>query len=451
MENSDSSNNTKKLNVQTDGYIAPVRSRDSTASSQVVGQQPPVKPIDPRARRRRLIIAAILLVIAAIVAYRWWQYASTHERTNDAYVSGRQYQLNSRINDTVIKVLVNDNQIVQKDQLLVQLDPRDFQVQVLQAQANLEAASRQANAAFANIDVSSNQAVGQTTQARGTIATAVASIANAQAAVVGAQANATGAEAQLFQTEADLRKAYLDYRRYTFLNQTGAYSREQLDTARQTYEVDLAKRKSAIETVKQTKAQLAQAQKQVANAEGQLVTSKGQLQAANGTVQQTKVNRSQYEAAVASIKQAEANLKNAQLQLSYTNITSPTNGRVGNAESVVEGQRVQPGQALIAIQEPNPWIVANFKETQLEWMRPGQLVEIRIDAFPHNRFLGRVDSIAPASGSATALLPPDNATGNFTKIVQRVPVKILFDRQSIKGYESLIVPGMSTEVTVVRP
>ncbi len=425
--------------------------RDSIASSQAINQAKTVKPSDPHKRRRTTLILAILIVVAAIVVLVRWRYTSTHKWTNDAYVTGRQYQINSRINDTVIKVLVQDNQLVRKGQLLVQLDERDLQTQVGQAEANLEVAVRQAKAAEANIGVPSYQALGQKTQAQGNITAAIASVASAQAAVIAAQANATSSEAQLFQAEADLKKASSDYQRYSFLTQQGVTPPQQLDAYRATYQEDLAKRKSAIETVRQTKAQLAQAKKQVNNAEGQLMTSRGGLQTAQGTTQQTKVYESQYESAMASIAQAEATLKYNQLQLSYTKITSPTDGRVGNTESIVEGQRVQPGQALIAIQQPNPWIVANFKETQLEWMRPGQFVEIRVDAFPHKRFWGTVNSIAPASGSTTALLPPDNATGNFTKIVQRVPVKILFNPQSTKGYESLIVPGMSVEVTVVHP
>jgi membrane fusion protein (multidrug efflux system) len=162
---------------------------------------------------------------------------------------------------------------------------------------------------------------------------------------------------------------------------------------------------------------------------------------------QTQVNRSEYEADLGAIAQAQASLKDAQLQLSYTNISAPNQGRIGR--KVVEvGQRVQPGQPLMAIVNNDYWVVANFKETQLERMQPRQPVEIKLDAFPHHPFMGRVESISPASGSTFALLPPDNATGNFTKIVQRIPVKVVFDPQSIRGYESRIAPGMSAEVSV---
>ena len=451
MEHSESSNNTKKSAGQSQVDTKPPRLPESTAANPAVGQQKSAKPSDPGKRRRNRLILAILLVIGVICGCRWWWYASTHEETNDAYVTGRQYQLNSRINDTVVKVLVNDNQIVHQGQMLVQLDPRDFQVQVQQSQANLESSRSQANTASVNITQASQNNIGQTTQARGTISANAANVANAQAAVEGAKATIASNQAQLIQAQADLRKTQADYIRNTMLYQTGVISGSQYDGFKAAYREDIAKRNAAEYQVRQAQAQLLAAEKQVVSAQGQLANSKGGLLTAQSTAQQIKANQSQYKAAQASVDQAAAQLKNAQLQLSYTNITSPTDGRVGNAETVVVGQRVQPGQALIAIQENNPWIVANFKETQLEWMRPGQRVEIRVDSFPHQRFWGIVNSIAPASGSATALLPPDNATGNFTKIVQRVPVKIVFDPQSVKGYETLIVPGMSTEVTVVHP
>ncbi len=153
-------------------------------------------------------------------------------------------------------------------------------------------------------------------------------------------------------------------------------------------------------------------------------------------------------AAIAAIDQAQAQVDNAQLQLSYTTITAPTAGVIG-AKTVEVGQRTQPEQQLLVVVEQQPWITANFKETQLENLHVGQSVAIKLDAVPNHTFLGKVDSLAPASGNQFALLPSDNATGNFTKIVQRVPVKITFDPQSIRGYESTITPGLSAVVTVL--
>ena len=147
------------------------------------------------------------------------------------------------------------------------------------------------------------------------------------------------------------------------------------------------------------------------------------------------------------IAQAQANLKAAQLQLSYTRITAPTAGRIGRKSAEI-GQRVQSGSQLMAVVDPQVWVTANFKETQLERIQPKESVEVKLDAFPKHAFLGNIESVSPASGAQFSLLPPDNATGNFTKIVQRIPVKIILDPNSIKGYESRISPGMSAEVSV---
>jgi membrane fusion protein (multidrug efflux system) len=170
------------------------------------------------------------------------------------------------------------------------------------------------------------------------------------------------------------------------------------------------------------------------------------LQQAQARGEQTKVSRSQYDAAKAAIGQSEASVKDAQLQLSYTNITDPA-GQI-DRKSVEVGQRVQPGTPLMAIVSNDLWVIANFKETQLANMKPDQKVEIKLDAFGGRKFEGHLDSFSPASGAQFSLLPPDNATGNFTQVVQRIPVKVVFDTESIKGYESRIAPGMSATVNV---
>lgn len=408
----------------------------------------------PKAKqKRKKPIAWILagLGVGAIAAgsfgYPWWRYASTHESTDNATVEGHIHQVSSRINGTVANVLVNDNQQVRKGQLLVKLDPRDYSVKAQQAEAAIQAASRQAQAAQANINFASKNAQANTTQAKGNVQSAIAAISTAQAAVQEAQAGIPAAQADLAQTEANLQKAQADYNRYNSLFEQGAIPRQQLDTAKAAYQVAVAQTKSAQQGIAQAQAKLAQAQEGVTRAQAQLAASKGGLQQAEASGVQTDVNRSQYAAARSQIAQAQANLKDAQLQLSYTNIAAPSDGRIGR-KTVEVGQRVQPGQPLLAIVDNQYWVVANFKETQLEDMQPGEPVEVKLDAFPHHTFIGRVDSISPASGAQFALLPPDNATGNFTKIVQRVPVKVVLDSQSIKGFESRIVPGMSADVSV---
>ena len=400
-------------------------------------------------QRRRLLFAGlgVLAVVGGVFGIRWFEYASVHESTDDAYVTADVHPVSSRINGTVNGLLVNDNQHVQAGQLLVTLDPRDYQVEAQQAEASLESAQRQANAALSQINLSSQTALGNTQNAQGNVGSASASISTAIAAVKAAQAGVPAAQAQVAQANANLQKAQADYNRYSVLYQQGVIASQQMDTARAAYQVDLAQRNSAIQAVAQAQASLAQAQENVTKAQAQLAASKGGLLQAKATGVQTQVSRSQYQAAQAAIAQSQASLHNAQLQLSYTNIYAPTSGTVGNKSAEV-GERLQPGTPLMAITQDDEWVVANYKETQLAKMRVGQQVEIHVDAIPDRNFIGYVNSFSPGSGATFALLPSDNATGNFTKIVQRIPVKIVFDPNSIRGYQSRIVPGLSVETSV---
>lgn len=456
---------------------APSKEVTEVTNDQEQVQLPTSQPSPKKKNRKPLIfaVAGVAAIVAGNFGYHYWQYASTHEETDDATVSGHLHPVSSRVDGTVSEVEVNDNQLVKKGQLLVKLDPSDLQVKVLQAQASLASAQRQAKAAQSNISLAAETTSGKTTQAQGDITASVANIDTAKAAVAEAQAGipsaqASVAEAQagipaaqalVAQADATLRKTQTDYNRYLTLYQQGAVPRQQLDTAKAAYDVALAQKRSAEQGVQQAQAklaqaqqsvakaqsQLAQAQQGVANAQAKLVASKGGLQQATANGQQTEVYRAQYDAAKAAIAQAEASLKDTQQQLSYTNITAPSDGRVGR-KTVEVGQRLQTGSPLMSIVEGDDWVTANFKETQLKDMKPGQKVEVKLDAFPNHPFIGRVDSFSPASGAQFALLPPDNATGNFTKVVQRIPVKITFDPQSIKGYESRITPGMSAVVSV---
>jgi membrane fusion protein (multidrug efflux system) len=449
-----------------------------TSEGAVVTPPVPEPEIAPKGKKRlRIILVALGVgaIAAGSLGYHYWQYSSTHQETDNATVEGHIHQISSKIPGTVSQVLVRDNQLVKPGQLLVQLDPQDYQSQVQQAAAALENARRQAQAAAANITFTAQTTTGKTTQAQGDVSNSIATISTAQAAVVEAQAGISAAQAdvklatagipsaqsQVAQANANLEKAQLDYNRYNQLYKQGAIPRQQLDTAKAAYDVAVAQKRAAVEGVEQAQArlasakvgvakaesQLAQAQEGVTSAQAKLAASKGGLQQATANGQDTAVKRSQYAATKAAIAQAQAALKNAQLQLSYTNITAPSAGRVGK-KNVEVGDRVSVGSPLMAIVDNENWVVANFKETQMEKILPGQPVEIKLDTFPHHTFIGRVDSISPASGAQFTLLPPDNATGNFTKIVQRIPVKIVFDHKSIQGYESRIVPGMSAEVSV---
>jgi membrane fusion protein, multidrug efflux system len=442
--------------------------------------EPPEAPKPPASKRQRrigLILAGLGIgaIAATIFGYRYWQYISTHQITDNAIVTGQIHQISSRVAGTVTQVLVSDNQVVQPQQLLVQLDPKDYESKVQQAQAALASAQGQANAAQANISLASETANGNTSKAKGDISIAAAAIGTAQATVEEAQAGIAAAQAaveeaeagiplaqaQVTQADANRKKAQTDNDRYNTLYQQGAVAKQQLDTAIAANGVAQAQKSAAIQGVAQAQArssaaqvgvakavsQLAQAQEGIATADAKLAVSNGGLQQAAASGQQTTVNRRQYGAAQAAIAQAAAALKEAQLQLSYINISAPTGGRIGK-KNVEVGNRIQVGAPLMAIIGGDYWVIANFKETQLDNIKPGQTVEIKLDAFPSHPFSGRVDSVSPASGAQFSLLPPDNATGNFTKIVQRIPVKVIFDRSSLAGYATRIAPGMSAEVTV---
>ena len=399
--------------------------------------------------RKWLLLGALGIVgiVGSIYGYRCWQFASTHEETDDAYVTANIHPVNARINGTVTEVAVDDNQSVKQGTVLVKLDPHDYQVALQQAQAALDVAKEQAAVAFANINVTSTNAQGQTTQAQGNIDAATASISTAQASLSEAISGVPAAKAQLAQVEANLVKAKLDYDRYNQLAAEGAVPRAQFDATKAAYDALLAQRTATQEQIQQAQARVDQARENLNNAKAKLASTKGTLQQANSVSQQTIVNQRQYQAALAAVEQAQTQVTNAQLQLSYTTIPSVNAGTVGN-KTVQVGQRVQTGQTLMSVVSEQPWVVANFKETQLAKMQPGQEVEVKIDSLGDRIFIGKVNSISPASGARFALLPPDNATGNFTKIVQRIPVKIVFDPQNIKGYETKIAPGMSVVATV---
>jgi membrane fusion protein, multidrug efflux system len=337
--------------------------------------------------RRFLVIGGIIAVLGLFFGIRYWMYASTHEDTDDAYVTGYTHQIGSRITGTVQEVLVDDNWHVTAGQPLLKLDPRDYQVQLQKDRA---------------------------------------SYLQAQAQLLQASAEIPLVEAQLAQAQAqaDSTKANSDYLQRTFERNSklfyqgrGVISKQDLDTAQ-------------------------------SQAETSVATYKANLAAVNVANENLKVAHAQEQAARAEAEAAQAQVKNSELQLSYCTIVAPVSGRIAE-KTVQTGNRVSVGQALLAVVEDNVWIEANFKETQLERIRVGQPVDIKIDALPHYRFKGRVDSLQPGSGSNFALLPPDNATGNFIKIVQRVPVKILFDPESIKAVRDKIVPGLSTEPSIV--
>lgn len=336
---------------------------------------------------KRVLGVVALIALAAIGAGGRMWYRSTHYvETENAYVTGRVHPVSSRVAGVVTRVLVDDNQLVKAGDPIAELDPADHRVRIEQIEAQIASVQQQ---------------IGQ---------------ADAQVAQVKAQAAAAGA--QVKQAEAQLVRARQDAERFGQLyNDTmKAVSKAEVDAS-------AAARASASADVAARRDSAAAAQAQIAAASAGRDVLKAQ------------------------VKVLQAQLKDAQQQLAYNRIVAPVAGRIGK-RSVEVGARVQPGQQLLAVVEDDVWVTANFKETQLAGLEPGQQVTLEVDALPDHHLVGRVHSFSPASGNQFALLPADNATGNFTKIVQRVPVKIVLDPQDVKKYAGRLVPGMSVVAEV---
>ena len=387
-------------------------------------------------------IVGLLAVSAGVGGYLWWQHASQYEETDDAFITGRVHQLSARVGGTVTKLLVDDNQHVKAGQLLVKIDPKDFQISLDTAKAEAAQAELKTFEVQSNIVQNARQAEASKYQAESAIASANAGVDRAKFALSETKLGVSMAQAEIKQRKAEFIRATSDFERYQSLVQDRAATMQSFEKAKQDREVAEANLHSAEEAYKQSLTRVQQAKQAVADAESAVVRAKAAAKTAAAATAQTETTKRNLSVQEAAVKKAESQVENAQTQLSYTNVVAPVTGRVGH-RTVEVGQQIERGQALMSIVSDEKWIVANFKETQLSKMRVGQEVEIKIDAFPKHKLKGRVDSISPASGAQFALLPPDNATGNFTKVVQRMPVKIVFDKESIKGLEDLLAPGMS--------
>jgi membrane fusion protein (multidrug efflux system) len=315
------------------------------------------------------------------------------EETDNAQLQAHLVDIASRVPGTITAVPVQTDQSVKTGQLLVQLDDRDARMAVRKAEADLQEARRQAAAQEA--------------------------LAGSSLKDAGATANQASADQQV--ARAELERAGADLQRLEFLLRQGGVSRQEVDRARASYR----------------------------QAQGQLIRSQATALQASASRDQVGVDRQKAAAAVARIQQAQAALAEARLQLGYTRIEAPSAGRIGS-RSAEPGRQVQPGQPLMTLVGPQPWVEANFKETQLAALFPGQAAEVNLDAYPGRRLRGHVLSVAPASGARFALLPPDNATGNFTKVVQRVAARIALDDVPAALVPRL-VPGLSATVRVRRP
>jgi membrane fusion protein, multidrug efflux system len=375
-----------------------------------------------------LLLIVLVLVVGGIFV---WRYYSTHESTDDAQIDGDIYPISSRINGHVVAVEVENNEFVKKGTVLVQVDPTDYKVALERAQADYAMAVARAQASSVGIPITSvNSSSG--------ISSAQAQVEQAQAAIAAAEKQSLAAQARVKQTEANYARAKSDLARYAQLIKKDEVSEQQYDHARQTAEAD-----SAAVTAAQSAA--AAAQQEVSLAQARLSEAKAGLLASKTGPQRVRVSRAEANAAEAAVKTAKTAMDQAQLNVDYCVVRAVADGIVGK-KAVEPGQNIGIGQALMAIVPVQGlYVTANYKETELKDMRPGDPATIHVDAYDHD-YKGHVLNIAGATGERFSLLPPENATGNYVKVVQRIPVKIVFDPG--QDSEHLLRVGMSVEPTV---
>jgi len=387
-------------------------------------KQTPAEDSVRKNRIKGLAIAGGVLVLGAVATY--YIQSRTYESTDNAFIDGNVVQVSPRVAGQILHVYVRDNQHVNKGDLIAEIDPNDYQTQLDQAQASLKMTAAHESGAQSGLDMTSMVTGAALVQSR-----AALEAARDQIAVV--QAKLTHDEAVMTAAEAEANRASDDATRYKALFEKDEVSQQLLDRARTDARSSAANLDAARQAVVAARAQLKQAEKQVQQASGK-------VQETQSAPMQVRVRQSDLQSASSQKEQQDAAVRQASLNLSYTRIYASDSGFI-TKKSVEPGNFVQPGQVLMALVSDHAWVTANFKETQLEHMRPGQSVTVKVDAYPQLKLHGHVDSIQSGSGTRFSLLPAENATGNYVKVVQRVPVKIVID--DVPSPEFRLGPGLS--------
>jgi len=433
--------------------------------SQETPRPDPPRPVDmpaasarPRKRVIALSILALVIVIGGVVGLLYWLHARQFEGTDDAFIDGNIVSVSPQVAGRIKEVRVVDNQDVPAGAVIATIDDRDFVMRVKQQQAALEGATAKLKAAQANLDLMKATTEATLTQGQAGVVTAQADEQRAQAAVQQAQATVRGAQAQAQSAQADVEAAQAeatrretDVKRYDALDPR-AVSQQLKDAAKSAADAAVAQLSATQKRLLAAQAQVAQEEAKVTQAEADVAAAKSRIEQARGVLQtaqtapqQVATSQADVSTAQAAVAQAQADLDAANLQLTYTTIVAPTAGRV-TRKGVEPGQYVEIGRNLCEIVEPEVWVTANFKETQITHMHASQEVDLHVDAYPGQVFHGKIQSIQSGTGARFSLLPPENATGNYVKVVQRVPVKIVFDRDD--SGKVLLAPGMSVVPSV---
>jgi membrane fusion protein, multidrug efflux system len=382
-------------------------------------------------KKKKVLMGCPLLLIVLLGSGSYYLNARLYESTDDAFIESRIIAVSPKVHGQVLFVHVKDNQFVKKGELLVQIDPRDYQAILDQSLANLEAANKRYKSAHISVRLTKVTTDALIEQAQAGVELGKSSIKTAQAQASQAESEVAAAQAEATRTKGDLK-------RYQQVFVKGIITPQQIDAARSADEAAQA-------TLEATRKRVTAAESQIIQARAQLAEAMGRLASANSAPAQIAVRESEVEVAAAAVAQAKAAVEQSTLNLGYTKIYAPDDGCI-TRKSVEPGNYVQVGQPLLAVVPKEVWVIANFKETQLTYMRPGQGAWVRVDAYPSIRFKAHVDSIQSGSGARFSLMPPENASGNFVKVVQRVPVKIVLD--VTPDPQHLLGPGMSVEPEV---
>ena len=428
----------------------------------------------PGKRKKFIFIGGSVVLLLAVAGTVYWLYARQFESTDDAFVEGDIVQISPKVSAYVSKIYVKNNQFVHKGDLLVELDPKDHEIKLEQAKAQLASAKSQHGLAEANVDLTTKTTGATRTQAQSNVQTTQNNveqtrraaqakqslITQSKAMVKTALANLAQTKALVPQAESNTKLAEVEYNRRRELFQRGDISRQSLDQGTNALQTSRAQLDSAQKQVIAAQSRVDEANAGVSTAEqnyyqslaqidltkSQVDESQGRLQDANAGPERITVSESQVTTAEAGAEAAEAMVHQAELELSYTKIYATEDGYV-TRKTIEEGQLVQVGAPLMALSlSDDIWIVANFKETQLEHMKIGQIVDIKVDAYPSETFHGKIESFQVGTGSRFSVLPSENATGNYVKVVQRVPVKIVFNEKPDSAH--LLAPGMSVQPSV---
>jgi membrane fusion protein, multidrug efflux system len=391
------------------------------------------------------IAVVILIVIAAVEGYRFWQNLQRFESTDDAQVDGSIYTISARITGHVSEVLIQDEQIVKAGDVLVKLDPKDYEVAIAKARGDLADAIATYQSQRTDVPVTLSTTTGALNNAKASRLDASAAVSGAERQEDAARARLATAQANVRVAEANSQKAADDVARYKMLVDKDEISKQQYDQAVSAAEAARATLDAQRASVNEAQQNISAAGKTVEQARARVLEADASIESAMSGPGQVKATEAKAQSAQAKVEQQRALLDQAELNLQYTTIVAPVNGIVGK-KAVEVGNNISAGQQLMAIVPLDDiWITANFKETQLKDMRVGQPVKVVVDAYDRT-YVGKVLRIAGASGAKFSLLPPENATGNYVKVVQRIPVRIVLDAG--QNQDHLLRPGMSVTPTV---